>query len=257
MEPINAYIESFGEAFSQLVLNTFFYSFLGGILGLAIGLFFIRWAKKKNLFIRNNPIWSFIAKSNYVLLPIALTLFGLTQGGVYGAHHTANKWIDQTTSPVIDYAEQYIPHMQQFCNTYILSNPNGTLEEAVIAYNPQATSGMTGSVVTTFHTMMLGAFLDIATPVGAEAIEPLVLISQIDIHKLDRKVFEIIPASMKVYSGYQFGFFYIAFFVPFGYYLLFLIAERILFRVFGKAVAAPQLSPIVDEFYESDNWEYV
>jgi len=257
METINAYIEGFSQAVSLLILNTVFYSCLGGVAGLIFGVLIIRWARKKRIFIRNNSIWTFLAKSNYILLPLSLSLLGITQGGIYGVHTTANGWIDQTSRPIIDYAEQYIPSMQQFCNAYILDNPGGTIKEAVRAHNPKASSGMTGKAAITFNTMMLGAFLDITTPVGAEAIEPVALISQIDIHKLDRKIFEVIPASMKVYSGYHFGLFYVTFFIPFGYYFLFLISEFILYKVFGKKVDSVQTKPIVESIFDSDDWEYV
>ncbi len=254
METINAYIQDFAYIISDLLSSIFLYGLGGGIMGFIIGCMIIRRAKKRGTFHRSNALWSFVAKCNYLVLPLAFLTMGVTQGGIYGAHNTAEGWIEQTTTPIIDYAENYLPQMQSFCNTHILDKSNASLEDAVIASNPSAASGMKGSIMTSFNVLLLGSFLDVVSPTGGEIAEPLVLLSQINLAKLDRNTFEILPASMRAATSFYFAGFYWAFFVPFGMYFLIMVSEIILFKLLTKTT---QSSSTSDDYYVSDDLNYV
>lgn len=256
METFNAYLQDFAYIISDLLSSIFLHGFGGGIIGLIIGIIIVRKARKKGVFNRSNSLWSFVAKCNYVLLPVALLIVGITQGGIYGAHDTAEEWIEQTTTPIIDYAENYLPQMQAFCDTHVLGKSNNgmTIEEAVIAQNPDAARGMKGSIMTSFNVLLLGSFLDVVSPTGGEIAEPLILLSQINLEKLDRNAFEILPASMRAATSFYFAGFYWTFFAPFGMYFLIMIAEIALFRFISKPT---QSSSTLRDYYVSDDLGYV
>ena len=233
METINSHLTDIANLISGLIGSIFLNGLIGAVLGLVIGIIAIVKCRKMGVFNRTNGLWSFVAKCNYVLLPIALLLIGMTQGGIYGAHNTAEEWIEKTTTPIIDYAESYLPQLQSFVNQNILNEPGsvGSIKEAVIAHNPSAANGLKGSVMTSFNVFLLSSFLDVASPkTTGEMAEPLILLSQVDLRKLDRNVFEILPAGMRAATSFYFAGIYWVCFAPFGMYLLVMLSEIALFR---------------------------
>ncbi len=235
METTNTVLTDLANLASDLLSNVFFYGLFGAIFGLILGIFIVRKCSKKGLFNRSNGLWSFLVKLNYVLLPLALLLVGLTQGGIYGAHDTAGQWIKQTTDPIIDYAEGYLPELQSFCNTHLHDRgaKHASVEDIVKAQSAHQSSGMKKQVVTSFNTFLVGGFLDVTTGRG-DVAEPLVILSQIDTKNLDRNVFELVPASMRSVCSFYFAAVYWTFFAPFGTYFLIVIGEALFFRMISK-----------------------
>ncbi len=246
MESINAVINDIASLVGDLLGNVLLYGISGAVLGLVIGIYLVKRFGQQGLFNRSNPFWTFIAKCNYVLLPLALLITGLTQGGIYGAHHTAEVWIEQTTTPIVDYAENYLPQLQTFCNKHLVSGnaQQATIEDIVVAQNPRQAEGISGSMLTSFNVFLVGGFLDLATPTSGAVAEPLVLMSQVDLQRLDRKVFEVLPASMRAVCSFYFAGVYWVFFFPFLCYFLVVAGEIFLYRLVSS-----QQSEFIEEGY--------
>lgn len=231
MENLNSMLASIETLTIQLLGNILFYSLLGVALSILTSIFIIKYCKRNGTFNRSNGLWSFVAKCNYIILPISLLLVGITQGGIYGAHTTAEEWIEGTTDPITEYAETYLPTLQHFVNSTIPNPSTVSLEDAITTHQQSQTGSTYNSVYTQFQISMVGGFLDIVSPTGGDIAEPLVLLSQIDIHRLDRNVFELLPSSMRTVCSIWFAPFYWALLSPFCMYLLVAIGEILFFRM--------------------------
>lgn len=90
---------------------------LGIFIGFVSGLCLIIAAKKNGWFKRNNVFWSFIARLNYVYIPVLFLALGGFFGAVRGIHKISGNFIDTSTQPIVAYAQGYLPQIQDFVNT--------------------------------------------------------------------------------------------------------------------------------------------
>lgn len=237
METLNLLLNEIGNLSTSLLLTTVFYAMIGGIIGLVISIYTLRKASKKGWLDRSNSLWSFVAKLNYILLPVVLVLIGISQGGIWGAHTTAEKWIDEATTPIIDYLEVYVPEMQQFCDNYVLNQPIGQTKVTVgdlVTLQEKKSNTSSGYVLRQVKIQGLTALLNFAGPLG-DMVDPIDKISKIDITDLNRSSFDVFPSSLKAANSYYFGYFYLTCLAPFGTYFMIAIGELVLFFLLGRS----------------------
>jgi hypothetical protein len=238
MENFNALFEAMGSLIIQVTGNVLMSGLGWGITGFILGIILVVQCKKRQTFARSNALWSFVAKCNYVLIPIALGGLGLTQGGIMGAHNTVNEWIDMTTEPIIEYVADYLPAFQQFMNNTMTNNPDQhiTLEQAVNQFNQSEATGIKQIIISNVNIGVLSAALELApnTP-ASDFAEPLIMLSQTDIYNLQKKDLSVLPMTLKAVSGFYFGSVYWVFFAPFGLYFLVVFGELMFYRLIRKA----------------------
>ncbi len=226
----NSILNALVDLSSQLLGNFFFYSLMGALISIFASIAVIKFCKRRGLLERSNKLWAFLSKSAYVLLPVSFLAIGITQGGIYGLHTTAEEWVTATTDPIIDYAEKYIPELQSYVNAHF-PNPKGvSIEQAIIAHE-KSQGDLTGAVNRTFKENLIGGLLDVATPYDGAISEPLVVLSEIDIHQIKRRDFQLLPASINAVTSIFFATYYWMFFAPFGMYFLVVLADIFLAKM--------------------------
>lgn len=236
MGTLNQLLSEVEGLVASLLLTTTLYAFIGGMIGLVASLFFIRIGRKRNWFKRSNQFWSFLVKLNYIFFPIVVTIIGITQGAVWGAHTTSEKWIDEATKPIIDYLETYIPEMQLFCNTYIVKSSTKTANITVsdLVYMQEEKAGINhGFFAREVKKIALTSVLSLTESMG-DLVEPVDALLRIDLYHLDRSVFDVLPISLKSANSLYFAYFYWILFSPFLIYFLVVISEFILAKILGK-----------------------
>jgi hypothetical protein len=239
MEAINQMIEIVSGVLLSLIGNVVLFAIIGAIIGIVLSVMFIRKAKKNGWMDRSNSFWTFLAKTSYVLMPLALVITGLLQGGIWGAHSTADGLIEESTRPVIEYATAYLPELQSFVNGYVL--PEGSSEREIIERYNEVNGLDQGTFMNNFNTWVLTAGLSILPKVGDFA-DPIVRLKTINPLQLKSADFELIPLTMKgVVTMYMFPVYWM-FLLPFLTYLGVVVAECILYHYFLKSLFQSELT---------------
>lgn len=233
MEAINQMIEIVSGVLLSLIGNVVLFAFIGAIIGIVLSVVFIRKAKKNGWMERSNSFWTFLAKTAYVLMPLAFVVTGLLQGGIWGAHSTADGLIEDSTRPVIDYATVYLPEIQSFVNGYVL--PEGSSEREIIERYNELNGQNQGTFMGSFNTWVLTAGISILPTVG-DFTDPIMILKNTNPLQLKRADFELIPSTLKgVVTMYMFPVYWM-FLVPFLTYLGAVLAECILYHFFFKSL---------------------
>lgn len=239
MEAINQMIEIVSEVLLSLIGNVVFYAFIGAIIGILLSVMFIRNAKKNAWMERSNSFWTLLAKTSYVFMPLAFVITGLLQGGIWGAHSTADRLIEDSTRPVIEYAAAYLPEIQSFVNGYVI--PEGSTEREIIERYNEVNGNNQGTFMNNFNTWVLTAGLSVLPKVGDFA-DPIVRLKSINPLHLKSADFELIPLTMKgVITMYMFPVYWM-FLLPFLTYLGVVLTECILYRFIFKSLLQKQVS---------------
>lgn len=206
---------------------------MASMAGLFFSLFLIKKGKKLNLFQRSNGLWTFVAKLNYLAMPIAFMLFFGFTGGIYGVQSAMNNYIDKTTEPIINYATTFLPEFHDF----VKQNPNlyQTVDAAVVAFEKSPTISREVKVAqSSFGGLAVMVVEGLLESFGKKAtgVAPLAALSQIDINNIKRKDLNILPLSLKSIFSFWMLPVYWAVFVPFSFYLLIAGVELFLYRNF-------------------------
>lgn len=237
MQALNQMLDIVSGIFFNLLGNVIFYAFIGGIIGIVLAVFFLKYARRQQWMERSNGFWSFLAKTSFFLMPMALFLTGVVQGGIWGAHCTASDLIDEATRPVIEYASVYIPQVQNFVDNYVL--PAGSSERDIVAaYNDVVNQNESGFLMQQFNTVLLGAFLESMPSASSDFVDPIQKLGEINLLSLKPTDLEIIPSSMKAFTSFYLAPVYWACFLPFLIYTLAVFIEAMFYHKLLRGQAA-------------------
>ena len=182
-----------------------------------------------------------------------LLVLGGFLGAVRGAHKISGNFIDQSTQPIVEYAQSYLPEIQSFINNQMgtYQGQNVTIEDVIAgqltkeldldptSYEYQAAFEINLTVINAYLT-----FADL--PGSLDDLQG------IDVTNLPPDVFYILPNSLHDVCDGFFFFKYIAVWGMFFPFLMIPIAEYLIFRIFGSTKVRtlpalprrPQLPPL-------------
>lgn len=87
-----------------------------GAAGLALGVAMVVFAGRRGMLRRDLRPWGWVARMNYVYVPVVLMLLCASLGSVYGAHRVVRTAIDRSTDPAISYARSHLSALQTALN---------------------------------------------------------------------------------------------------------------------------------------------
>lgn len=174
-------------------------AFVFGALGLALGAVLVTYAGRRGLLRRDSRPWGWMARMNYVYVPLVFALLCGSLGSVYSAHRAVRRTIDRTTEPAIAYARGYLPALQAALNEK-LAKPrgSGTTVETLVAEH-MGTGGfgnpLTREVVYRLNLALVHAALDqVRLPEGAQG--PVEALRHADLTALDSRAFQALPRAL-------------------------------------------------------------
>ncbi|WP_420129722.1 hypothetical protein [Longimicrobium sp.] len=123
-------MQTFTDLFAGTVANGLWKATLTAIVfgagGLALGVGLVVFAGRRGMLRRDPRPWGWVARMNYVYVPVVLMLLCASLGSVYSAHRVVRTAIDRTTDPAISYARSYLPALQTALNEK-LGKPRGSV----------------------------------------------------------------------------------------------------------------------------------
>lgn len=208
---------------------------LGIFIGLISGLCLIITARKKGWFKRDNIFWSFLARLNYIYIPVLFLALGGIFGTVRGVHNISGKFIDSTTSPIVAYAQGYLPQIQNFVNTQLNTEKGQNIQlEGLIASHLASEFGLdTGSYE--YQAMFKINSTILSTVLLVKGPDCISTIRNMDITNMPPTVFNILPEMLHEVCDGFFFLKYTAVLVMFFPFLMIPVAEYIIFLIFGKS----------------------
>ncbi len=236
MDTFNWLFENLLFTVNSAITNFFLYGFLASMIGLVLGIVLIKKGRKRNLFLRSNGLWTFLAKLNYIALPVAFMVYFGFIGGIYGVHTSVETYIDDATTPIINYATTFLPEFQQF----VEHNPNqyASIDQALEAFEKQPSNSRSRQQAEAsfggMNVMIVEGFLE-AIGKRADIAAPVIAISQVDPNNIKRSDLELIPLSVKSVLSYWLIPIYWAVCVPFFSFMFIVLAEIYLYRNFFKS----------------------
>jgi len=235
METLNYFITAIQDQIANSASTLILTIFSGIALGFIIGLVLVIYGGKKNIFKRSNGFWSFIAGLNYVYIPVLLTILGGFMGTVGGAHKIAGNFIDVSTQPIVEYAQGYLPEIQNFVNTQIGASRGQDIQvEELIAmhmtndldleadsYEYQAMYKINEAVMGTYLT-----FADVPGSIGD--------LRTMDLTNMPPEVFYVLPDTLHEVCDGFFLFKYWGVFLMFLPFIMISVLEYFIHRFFGS-----------------------
>jgi len=230
MDTLSWLLENGLSHISSAFTNFFLYGFLASMAGLALSIFLIKAGNTMHLFERSNGLWTFIAKLNYLVLPLSFSLFFGFTGGVWGVHSAAENYIDESTAPLIDHATAFLPDFQDFVKT----NPQAyaSMDDAVKAYKIHLKrKSIKESSYSNMNVWIAEAAVE-SFGGRSEVVAPVVALAQINPQNIQRKDLTILPMGLKAVCSFWMFPIYWAVFIPFFNVMLFVLGELFLYRLF-------------------------
>ncbi|MFT5765778.1 MAG: hypothetical protein ACI8X3_003215 [Saprospiraceae bacterium] len=134
METLNAFFDTIASYIWSGLFNIIGQGVLFAFLGLIIAILFINVGRRQKWFSRSFSLWTFVAKLNYIFLPVLFMVFGGTVGVLNGVHATAGNIIDDTSEELVDYSEVYITDFQKYLNSIPIEETGGSIADWVKAH---------------------------------------------------------------------------------------------------------------------------
>ncbi|HEX2078573.1 MAG TPA: hypothetical protein VHG08_12715 [Longimicrobium sp.] len=130
-------LQSLAQELARVAAGGFWKTVLTGVVfaaaGFAAGVALVVYAGRRGLLRRDLRPWAWVARVNYVYVPVVLALFLGSLGGVYGAQRVVGSAIDRTTAPVVSYAQAYLPTLQAALAARLPRNGAEATVETLIA----------------------------------------------------------------------------------------------------------------------------
>jgi hypothetical protein len=114
MESLNVFLDTIANQIGAAFLSIIGHSFFFGLTGLVIAFLFIGLGRKRKWFNRSFGLWSFVAKLNYIYLPVLFLVFGASAGVLKGVHSSAGNIIDSASDELVAYGQSYIVDFQDY-----------------------------------------------------------------------------------------------------------------------------------------------
>lgn len=231
-----------------VISNCFFYALIGLIAG-GISVWI---AGQLGAFRRSSGFWSVIAGLNYLFIPLLFTVFGGAMGFVQGAYSTAERFIDKTTKPLVNYGERYMARLQQsLAQIPAAQSKNMSVEQAMDFLLVQESKLTPGSysymAASKINKTVLNYALDGLKIPKVMCNNPLILNRQLKTKTMKISLFTALPMALHeacdAFFWYQFRIVWL-FFQPF---FLIPIAEFLLYRLY-RLIAGPS------RYYGNSAW---
>jgi hypothetical protein len=210
-----------------------FFSSLGlGFFGLVTGIIVVIVLKRRGMLSRPNTMWSFVAKLNYLYLPVCFAGMFAVVGAIYGLQSQAEDWIDFSAGPVMAFGENALPVVEKMGHEL---STRSDLDDALYLFADEffedygVLDFTLGFVFKHCIHMLLGEF---GYP---ETVAGLIQMSQEhNFAAPTAETLQRIPDAVKSYSGVFFNKVYLNVFFSMFPYLLIPIAEYILFLLITR-----------------------
>lgn len=244
METLNYLITAIQEQIANAVSTLLGSILLGVALGFIIGLVIVIYGGKKKVFRRSNGFWSFIAGLNYIYIPVLLTVLGGFLGTVGGAHKLSGNFINSSTQPIVEYAQGYLPEIQNFVNTQLGANKGQDIQiEELIAMHLTNDLNLDANsyeyqAVNEINQAIMGTYLTFA-----DVPESISGLRTMDLTNMSPDVFYVLPDTLHEVCDGFFFFKYIGVLVMFLPFIMISVLEYFIHRFFGtvKPVVVPPL----------------
>lgn len=131
---MHAFVESLAGRIPGAMAVVLACGALFAVIGLAAAVAILAVCRRKSLFRREREWWTWVARLNYVYLPVLLVVVGGSLGAVFGAHRATRGWIEETREPLAEYARGYLSDFQQTLNASAgMAEGSGTTVEELVA----------------------------------------------------------------------------------------------------------------------------
>lgn len=225
MQPfIQALAGSAAGGFWKATLTTLVF----GALGFALGAALVVYAGRRGLLRRDVRPWGWVARMNYVYVPVLLGLLCGSLGTVFATHRVVRTAIDRASDPAISYARSYLPALQAALNEKLgRARGSGTTVETLVAEQMPGEGLRNPLLREAVYRMNLAlvhhALNQVQVPEGAAG--PLDALRHADLTSLDQRAFQSLPRAL---HGAANSFFYAKYMVVwmlFAPFLLIPVAE--------------------------------
>ncbi|MBV6655912.1 MAG: hypothetical protein KI786_19220 [Mameliella sp.] len=229
---LNWLYQTASNAISTIFSEIFFTSLGMSFLGLVSGIIVIVVLRRKGVFSRPNMFWSFLAKLNYLFIPVCFTaLFGVL-GGIYGLQSQTEEWIDYSAQPVMAFGEQILPvvgEMGEELSAY------SNLDEAISGFS-EANLNQGGFFDFTIGYMLNHGIHMLLEEFGyPETVSGIIqMTKENNFSEPAAATLQRIPEAVKSYHGVFFQKIYLTTILAFVPYLLIPIAEYALFLIISS-----------------------
>lgn len=142
MDTFKWFIGEISGQFTYAAGSIFWNILLFGFLGFASGIALIVVGRKRGWFKREYRLWSFVAKLNYLYLPLLLMVFGGVTGSFYGAKKTADRFVVKVATPLAGYAQEYASNIQSYLPEPQWAIENDMTLDEMIAHGVKEKGGL-------------------------------------------------------------------------------------------------------------------
>lgn len=123
--------EGASYSIAGIYYDMFYSAIIVGAVGLIVGVFVMLFFKDRKAFIRPNALWTFIAKLNYLYIPICFAvLFGLF-GAVYSFQSKVDSLVDFSAETFMKSGERALPSVDSMVHQL---NTFSELEDEIYRY---------------------------------------------------------------------------------------------------------------------------
>ena len=123
-------IEHIGSALMTIIGQCILFA----IIGLVTAIILISFGRRRKWFNRSFGLWTFVAKLNYLYLPVLFLVFGGAAGLLSGVHSAAGDIVDAASGEFVRYGQQTMTELQEFVVHSNIEIAGMTAEDLVNAH---------------------------------------------------------------------------------------------------------------------------
>ncbi len=220
------------NAVSAFFSETFFSSLGMGLVGLITGIITVIVLERRGMFSRPNTLWPFIAKLNYLYMPVCFAAMFAVSGAIYGIQSQAEDWIDYSAEPVIAFGEGVLPIVEKMGQDL---SSHSDLDGALYLFADELFEEYGFLDFTLGFIFKHGIHMLLEEFGYPETIDGVVKMSrEHDFAEPTTATLQRIPNAIKSYLGVFFNKVYLHAFLSMFPYLLIPLAEYLLFQLISR-----------------------